>query len=152
MSFSSTLKLSCLAWAFKELLCMLTLSLPSASYAWKEHDNNQDQIFLTLTFSFEIFLVITVAPLGIVCSCSTLRAHRSSALSFMTNRNLLDKHPFPASWAFTSGLNLMITVGKRNLPLLKKNAQLPWAYLHFPTYLPYQLQAPLVAQATWYFQ
>ena len=97
-------------------------------------------------------LVITVAPLGIVCPCGTLRTCSSSALSIFDEQKLFDKHLLQASWAFTSGLNLMITTGDISLylPLLKKkkfsvNLELICIYL---TYLPYQLQAPLVAQAT----
>ena len=55
----------------------------------------------------------------------------------MINGNLLDKHPLQVSWAFTLGLNLMITVGERSLYLLKtKNAQSTlslFAYSYLPT-------------------
>jgi len=53
---------------------------------------------------------------------------------FITNLDLLDKDTLQASWAFTSGLSLMITVGEINLHLLK-NAQSTLSLFTF-SYLP----------------
>ena len=114
---------------------MLTLSLPSASYAWKEHENNQNQIFLTLPFSFEICLVITVAPLGIVCSCSTLRTRWSSALS------IYDKQKFAWQTSPSSflGLHLGLKLDdhcrrKKSISTEKCSVDLELICISLPTY------------------
>ena len=75
----------------EDLLSLLTMGLFAQTKNWvkcllHEHDQDhheyvQDQLSLPLPFFFEILSVITVAPLGIVCPCGTLRTRSSSALS-----------------------------------------------------------------------
>jgi len=101
---------------------------------------------------FEICLVITVAPLGIVCSCSTLRTRRSSALSSYDKW----KSAWQASPSSFLGLHLGLELDdhcmkKESTSTKKKcSVNLELICIFLPTY-PIHFKL-LSAQSMWNFQ